>query len=213
MITERTLRIDSSDMLAPIVLEKANTNEPDLKMAVQTVKRSPGRSAKIRHCIDPSLAADLNEIGPYDTKLVCVCTVLDNTTSWASNCELYREIELITLLDGYDLPEGEDYVPLATHHWKNPMSRTDWQDMYETLFPIYARVGEYIGLDLDTLCKRHRIAGERHYTLRLPQSKNQDWKAGLGITAYIEAELSKQQIHRIAMDKRVRIIQGLASYE
>lgn len=91
MITERTLRIDSSDMLAPIVLEKARTNEPDLKMAVQTVKRSPGRSAKIRHCIDPSLAADLNEIGPYDTKLVCVCTVLDNTTSWASNCELYRE--------------------------------------------------------------------------------------------------------------------------
>ncbi len=213
MITERTLRIDSPDSPAPIVLETARTNELDLQTAVQTVKRSPGRSAKVRHCIDPSLAADLNEMAPYNTKLVRVCTVLDNTTSWASNRELYREIELITLLDGYDLPEGEDYVPLATHHWDNPMSHTDWQHMYKTSFPIYARVGEYIGLDLDTLCKRHRIAGERHYILRLPQAKNQGWKVGLGITAYIEAELSKQQIHRIAMDKRVRIIQGLASYE
>ena len=213
MITEQTLRIDSLDIPAPIVLEKARTNEPDLKTAVQTVKRSPGRSAKIRHCIDPSLAAALNEIGPYDTKVVRVCTVLANTTSWASNRELYREIELVTLLDGYDLPEGEDFVPLATHHWENPMSHTEWQHMYETSFPIYARVGEYIGLDLDTLCKRHRIAGERHYILRLPQTKNQSWKVSLGITAYIEAELSKQQIHRIAMDKRVRIIQGLDSYE
>ena len=119
MITERTLRIDSPDSPAPIVLETARTNELDLQTAVQTVKRSPGRSAKVRHCIDPSLAADLNEMAPYDTKLVRVCTVLDNTTSWASNRELYREIELITLLDGYDLPEGEDYVPLATHHWDN----------------------------------------------------------------------------------------------
>ncbi len=208
MIAERTLRIDSS---APLVLEKARTNELGLKTAVQTVKRSPGRSAKIRHCIDPALAADLNEMGAYDTKVVRVCTVLDNTTNWASNHELYREIELITLLDGYDLPEGEDFVPLATHQWESPMSHTEWKNIYDKTFPIYMRVGEYIGLDLDTLCKRHRIGGKRHYALRLPQIKTQGWKAGLGITAYIEAELTKQQIHRIAMDKRVRIIQSLST--
>ena len=31
----------------------------------------------------------------------------------------------------------------------------------------------------------------------------------LGITAYVEAELTKQQIQRIAVDKRVRLIQGV----
>ena len=137
-------------------------------------------------------------------------TVLDNMTSRAQNQELFREIELITLLDGYDLPEEQELVPLSVHQWDIPLSHSEWENKYKDIpYRIYIRIGEYIGLDLDTLCKRHRISGKRHYALNLPQPSAPNWKSALGITAYVEAELTKQQIQRIAVDKRVRLIQGV----
>ena len=173
-------------------------------------KRSPGRNAKVRQCIDIPLAMELRGASQYATKVVRVCTVLDNMTSRAQNQELFREIELITLLDGYDLPEEQELVPLSVHQWDSPLSHSEWENKYKDIpYRIYIRIGEYIGLDLDTLCKRHRISGKRHYALNLPQPSAPNWKSALGITAYVEAELTKQQIQRIAVDKRVRLIQGV----
>lgn len=169
-------------------------------------KRSPGRNAKVRQCIDIPLAMELRGASQYATKVVRVCTVLDNMTSRAQNQELFREIELITLLDGYDLPEEQELVPLSVHQWDSPLSHSEWENKYKDIpYRIYIRIGEYIGLDLDTLCKRHRISGKRHYALNLPQPSAPNWKSALGITAYVEAELTKQQIQRIAVDKRVRL--------
>lgn len=126
-------------------------------------KRSPGRNAKVRQCIDIPLAMELRGASQYATKVVRVCTVLDNMTSRAQNQELFREIELITLLDGYDLPEEQELVPLSVHQWDSPLSHSEWENKYKDIpYRIYIRIGEYIGLDLDTLCKRHRISGKRH---------------------------------------------------
>ena len=48
-------------------------------------KRSPGRNAKVRQCIDIPLAMELRGASQYATKVVRVCTVLDNMTNRAQN--------------------------------------------------------------------------------------------------------------------------------
>lgn len=208
MITERLYDQLPNSPADPIQMSDIRT-EATVSVPSPHRKHSPGRNAKVRQCIDIPLSMELRGMSQSATKAVRVCTVLDNMTSRTLNQALFREIELITLLDGYELPKEQDPVPLAVHQWDSPLSHTAWEDLYKGIsYPIYVRIGEYIGLDLDTLCKRHRIAGTRHYALHLPRAGS-EWKSTLGITAFVEAELTRQQIQRIAVDKRVRLIQSL----
>ena len=49
--------------------------------------------------------------------------------------------------------------------------------------------------------------------MTLPTVYTMNWKENIGITAYVEVELTKSQIMRLTSDKRIRLIQkGESSY-
>ena len=163
---------------------------------------------KTRRCLDPQLEIELRTLYPEKFIWVQICTVLDNQMNPSLNRDLYRGIEFLTLLDGYEFPDEKDFIKFTSHEWDSPIPFSKWREMYDSVSsPLYARVGGYIGLDLDTFCKRHRLTATRHYSMDLPMFYTPHWKENVSISAYVEVELTKFQIVRLSTDKRVRLIQ------
>lgn len=215
-MSTKLLYKEASDKFAdPLILNEAwREISPSESTPSSVRKPGPGRNMKTQRCLDTQLENELRALHPEKPICIQICTVLDNRTNSSQNRDLYREIELFTLLDGYEYPDEKDPIPFTSHHWDSPIPLSKWRRMYDSVSsPLYARIGSYIGLDLDTLCKRHRLAGTRYYAMTLPTVYTMNWKENIGITAYVEVELTKSQIMRLTSDKRIRLIQkGESSY-
>ena len=134
-MSTKLLYKEASDKFAdPLILNEAwREISPSESTPSSVRKPGPGRNMKTQRCLDTQLENELRALHPEKPICIQICTVLDNRTNSSQNRDLYREIELFTLLDGYEYPDEKDPIPFTSHHWDSPIPLSKWRRMYDSV--------------------------------------------------------------------------------